>query len=80
MPEIENEMQKLLSKGAIVDSHHEEGEYISPIFSVPKNDGSTLLILNLKKFNEFVKFTHFQDGKYPYNFKPGYTWLLDGLH
>ena len=60
VPEIENEIQKLLSKGVIVDSHHEEGGYISPIFSVPKSDGSIRLILNLKKFNEFVKFTHFK--------------------
>ena len=60
VPEIKNEIQKLLSKGVIVDSHHEIGDYISPIFSVPKSDGSIRLILNLKKFNEFVKFTHFK--------------------
>ena len=58
--QVENEIQKLLYKGVIVNSYHEQGEYISPIFSVPKSDGSIRLILNLKQFNEFVKFTHFK--------------------
>ena len=58
--QVENEIQKLLYKGVIVNSYHEQGEYISPIFSVPKSDGSICLILNLKQFNEFVKFTHFK--------------------
>ena len=57
--QVENEIQKLLYKGVIVNSYHEQGEYISPIFSVPKSDGSICLILNLKQFNEFVQFAHF---------------------
>ena len=51
VPAVENESQKLLCKGAIVDSHHEGDEYISPIFSAPKSDGGIRLILNIKKFN-----------------------------
>ena len=36
------------------------GEFISPIFSVPKKDGNVRLILNLKKFNMFVENSHFK--------------------
>ena len=36
------------------------GEYISPIFSVPKNDNKVRLILNLKRLNEHVKSSHFK--------------------
>ena len=60
MTHVENEIQKLLYKGVIIHSYHEQGEYFSPIFSVPKSDGSIRLILNLKQFNEFVKFTRFK--------------------
>ena len=60
MTKVENEIQKLWYKGVIVHSYHEQGEYISPIFSVQKSDGSIRLILNLKQFNEFVKSTHFK--------------------
>ena len=37
-----------------------EGEFISPIFSVPKKDYRVRLILNLKRFNEYVKSYHFK--------------------
>ena len=46
--------------GAIVPSSHEPGEFISPIFVRPKDDGSFRLILNLKKLNEHTEYIHFK--------------------
>ena len=56
---INKEIDNLLSKGIIVECDHEPGEFVSPIFSIPKKDGSVRLILNLKKLNTFVEFSHF---------------------
>ena len=39
-PVIDTEIDKLLAKGFITPSSHEEGEYISPIFTRAKRDGS----------------------------------------
>ena len=39
---------------------HSEGEFISPIFIVPKKDGAYRMILNLKKINEKVSYNHFK--------------------
>ena len=44
----------------IVVSQHEPGEFISPIFFLTKKDGSHRMILNLKKFNEYVQYHHFK--------------------
>jgi hypothetical protein len=57
---IGNEINKLLSKGVIIPSIHEPGEFISSIFLRLKKDGSYRMILNLKFFNEFVKYRHFK--------------------
>ena len=57
---IAQEVQQLLAKGVIVESPHEKGEFISPIFLRPKPDGSHRLILNLKKLNEKVVYRHFK--------------------
>ncbi|CAB3979216.1 Hypothetical predicted protein [Paramuricea clavata] len=57
---IDEEISKLLAKNVIVKTSHEPGEFISPIFSVPKKDDKVRLILNLKKFNERVKSYHFK--------------------
>ena len=40
-------IQRLLLKGVIAHSVHEEGEFISSIFVRPKKDGSYRMILNL---------------------------------
>ena len=45
---VASEIKKLLAKGIIKKSSHEEGEIISPIFLREKRDGSYRLILNLK--------------------------------
>ena len=57
---IDEEISKLVAKSVIVKTSHEPGEFISPIFSVPKKDNRVRLILNLKRFNEHVKSYHFK--------------------
>ena len=57
---IDTEIDKVLAKGAITPSSHEEGEYLSPIFTRAKKDGSFRLILNLKCLNTHVQYHHFK--------------------
>ena len=45
---VDKEIKSLLDKGVIVSCDHEPGEFISPIFTVPKKDGNVRLILNLQ--------------------------------
>ncbi len=54
------EIKSLLEKRVIIECTHEEGEFISPVFAVPKNDGSVRLILNLKRLNQFIANYHFK--------------------
>ena len=44
----------------IVVSQQEPEEFISPILFLPKKDGLHRMILNLKKFNEYVQYHHFK--------------------
>ena len=48
---VDKEIKSLLEKGVIVSCDHEPGEFISPIFTVPKKDGMVRLILNSKHLN-----------------------------
>ena len=57
---IDTEINTLLAKGVITPSSHEEGEYISPIFTRAKKDGSFRVILNLKCLNTHVQYHHFR--------------------
>ena len=58
---IINEVDRLLDKGVIMVSTHEEGEFISPIFLRPKSDGDGFrLILNLKELNNVSEYHHFK--------------------
>ena len=41
-------------------SDNEAGQFISPIFSVPKSDAKIRLILNLKKLNTYLEYVHFK--------------------
>ena len=54
------EIQSLLEKRAIVPCEHENGEYICPIFTTSKKDGSSRMILNLKGLNTFLEYHHFK--------------------
>ena len=58
---LSSEIKSLLKKGVIVESQHENGEFISPIFLVPKPEGNAYrMILNLKKLNEHMPYNHFK--------------------
>ena len=57
---ISTEVTKLLDLGVIVSSQHEPGECISPIFVVPKPDGSHRLIFNFKNCSQAVLYRHFK--------------------
>ena len=46
--QIDHEIQELLSMKVITQVEHDPNEFISPIFTVPKKDGTCRLILNLK--------------------------------
>ena len=55
---IDKEISKLPSKGVIVNTTREPYDYVSSIFMRTKKDGNYRMILNLKTFNEFLKFKH----------------------
>ena len=57
---ITTEVCKLLQFGVIASSVHEVGECISPIFVIPKPDGSHRLIFNFKHCNQAVLYRHFK--------------------
>ena len=57
---ISTEIEKLLFKGVLLKSSHEEGEFLSTIFLRPKKAGTHRMILNLKKLNKFVAHHHFK--------------------
>ena len=57
---VDQEIDKLLSKGVVIESQHENGEFISNIFPCRKKDGNYRMILNLKCFNENVSKHHFK--------------------
>ena len=57
---VASEIKKLLAKGIIKISSHEEGEIVSPIFLREKPDGCHRLILNLKETNKFAENFHFK--------------------
>ena len=48
---VELEIQKLLEKGVVTPSIHENGGFISTIFFHSEKDRSYHTILNLKQFN-----------------------------
>ena len=54
------EIASLVDKKVIIETNHEVGEFISPLFSVPKKDNQVRLTLNLKLLNEHVIYTHFK--------------------
>lgn len=57
---VQGEIRKLLSKNVIQKVKNGENQFISPIFTVPKKDGSARFILNLKALNEFLLCPHFK--------------------
>lgn len=57
---INKEVQNLLEKNVIESSVHEEGEFISNIFSRPKKNGGTRIILDLSELNKCLDYQHFK--------------------
>lgn len=57
---LSKEINKLLELGAISSCSPVCGQFLSSIFTVPKNDGTHRFILNLKAFNKFVETSHFK--------------------
>lgn len=57
---VQNEIKKLLEMKVIKEVEHTPGEYISPIFIVPKKNGEYRMILNLKQLNENIVYHHFK--------------------
>ena len=57
---VHQEIQKLIQKGVIMKVQYSPGQIVSGIFFLPKKDGTFRLILNLKRFNEFVTHRHFK--------------------
>lgn len=57
---IRREIKKLLLKGAIEECEECEGQFCSPYFLVPKADGSSRFIFNLKELNKFINPPHFK--------------------
>ena len=55
---IDADISKLLSKGVIVNTTREPNDYVCSIFTKTKKDGRYRMILNLKTFNEFLKFKY----------------------
>jgi len=53
-------ISNLLQKGVIQETHLEYGDYLSPIFLTPKQDGTFRFILNLKKLNKEIPYIHFK--------------------
>lgn len=58
--QIKEHIIQLISKGVINNCHSQIGQFVSSIFLIPKPDGSSRLILNLKKLNEFIETDHFK--------------------
>ena len=48
---IDMEISRLLALQVLVKSQHEEGEFLSTVFTRPKKSGGFRMILNLAKLN-----------------------------
>ena len=57
---IQEEIQDLISKNAIVQISDFPSLCLSPIFVIPKKSGDLCVILNLKEFNLFILTQHFR--------------------
>ena len=55
---IDAEISKHLSKDVIVNTTREPNYYVSGVFTMTKKDVDYRMILNLKRFNEFLKCKH----------------------
>lgn len=54
------EIGKLLKLKVIKETHRQDGQIISPVFLREKKDGGYRMVINLKKLNKFMNYTHFK--------------------
>ena len=58
---VDQEIQEMLKKGAAIKpALSSQEQFPSPIFLVPKKDSEQRLVLNLKKLNQTIPYTHFK--------------------
>ena len=57
---IDEEIEKLKQKIVKKEVHHEDEEFIYPIFVSPKKDRIYKLILNLKDLNQYIEYNQFK--------------------
>ena len=57
---ISDQIQKLILKGTICKCSPRVDQFVSSIFLVPKSNGTSRLILNLKKLYDFIETNHFK--------------------
>ena len=57
---IEAEIPELLQKGALTNVTPDSDQFVSNLFLVPKRDGGSRLVINLKDLNEYLQYNHFK--------------------
>ena len=57
---IDAEIQSLQQKGALKQVPPESDQFLSNLFLVPKRDGTSRPVINLKGLNSFLQYTHFK--------------------
>ena len=57
---IDSEIVKLSRKKVISKCEHSPDQYLSPVFTRPKKDGTNRMILNLKGLNSEITYHHFK--------------------
>ena len=57
---IEAEISELLQKGALTNVTPDSDQFVSNLFLVPKRDGGSRPVINLKDLNEYLQYNHFK--------------------
>ena len=57
---LEKELEALIQKEAVSKVQQPEGSFVSPMFPVPKGDGSRRPIIDLRELNQFITPHHFK--------------------
>lgn len=57
---LKTEIHKLKSMNVISKCSYQKDQFLSPIFTVPKQNGENRFILNLKELNKYITIQHFK--------------------
>ena len=60
MKTVDEQVQELLQKGAIVKTEFSSDTFISNIFLVQKKNGKVRPVINLRKLNQYEEYHHFK--------------------